>query len=204
MLTCVQNDIKAMLARKSQLQAANQIGLSTLERSRLIQQRTMALRRQDYIEVEQIDAKLELAKTQEPVKPETSIDLLAKVNERNRKANMEAVRKAEIAESERKRRERKLASQGGGTSTPSDPSARLKILPRTFNSNTPTRFVFRFVFMALFLFHRRSGTPVTTGSPGPPKTNLSALAHTAGQAPVKGSSFEDSLIDSVEVDLGDF
>jgi hypothetical protein len=50
---------------------------------------------------------------------------------------MEAVRKAEMAEFERKKKERKLLAQNGGRSTPVDPSARLKTLPRMFNSNTP-------------------------------------------------------------------
>ena len=59
-------------------------------------------------------------------------DMLAKVNERNRKANLEAVRKAELMEAERKRRERRAAMAGTGTPVPSDPSARLKVTPRTF------------------------------------------------------------------------
>ena len=144
-----------MLQRKSQLQAATiQAGvLSTLERSSLIQQRTLAQRRQDYAEVEAIEGKLKLDESLRqgssgdglsslsPKKPETSSELLAKVNERNRKANMEAVRKAELAEAERKRRERKLAAKGGtgsgrNTPNPIDPSARLRTMPRLFNDTT--------------------------------------------------------------------
>ena len=115
-----------------------------MERSRLNQARTLAQRRNDWNEVAEIDAKLaeESARTSEkkeqPPKTNNVQDLLAKVNERNRKANMEAVRKAEMAEMERKKKGRKLLAQ----STPVDPSARLKTLPRTFNSNTPvTRLV---------------------------------------------------------------
>ena len=105
-----------------------------LERSRLMQVRTLALRRQDYAEVAEIDVKLEEANktSSPPVKQHDGVDLLAKVNERNRKANVEAVRRAELAETERKRRDRKLATRNGGTPTPSDPSARLKTLPKTF------------------------------------------------------------------------
>ena len=43
-------------------------------------------------------------------------DKLAKVNERNRRANMEAIRKTEAAEAERRRKEREkrlAASQSG-------------------------------------------------------------------------------------------
>lgn len=135
----VQNDITAMLARKSTLNT-NKPGVSaTMEKSRLTQAKTLAQRRHDFAEVEEIDAKLaELAAATAEREPHRSepTDLLAKVNERNRKANMEAVRKAELAEVERKRRERKLAASG--TATPVDPSARLKIKPRLFNAATPT------------------------------------------------------------------
>lgn len=44
-------------------------------------------------------------------------DLVAKVNKRNRLLNEEAIRKAEAAETERKRRERR-AKANGGTDTP--------------------------------------------------------------------------------------
>jgi len=79
-----------------------------------------------------------------------------------------------MAEIERKKKGRKLLAQ----STPVDPSARLKTLPRTFNSNTPVT---------------RPGTPATPG------------AAPAPLAPArKNSSFEASLIESIEIDLGDF
>ncbi|KAF4613299.1 hypothetical protein D9613_011058 [Agrocybe pediades] len=180
-------DITAMLARKAQLQGTKNTGLSALERSSLMQIRTLALRRQDLTEVAEVDAKLaeHAAMAPQSTRPE-QVDLLAKVNERNRKANLESVRKAELAEAERKRRERKLAMKNGGTApVPADPSARLKITPRTFNSNTPNA--------------TRPGTPVVNDKA------VAANAASAGKAPVKGTSaFEASLIDSVEIDLGDF
>lgn len=135
-----------MLIRKNQLMGNKNAGLSTLERSSLNQKRTLAFRRHDFAEVAEIDAKLaeDAANTSEQParKHDTHADMLTKVNERNRKANLEAVRKAELMESERKRRERRLG-QSGGTPAPIDPSARLKVAPRTFIA-TPnaTRFVF--------------------------------------------------------------
>ncbi|GLB39999.1 putative plus-3-domain-containing protein [Lyophyllum shimeji] len=147
-----ESDINAMLARKSQLNNLKPTGLTTLERSRLMQARTLAERRHDFAEVAEIDAKLaELgAPTQSERRDETA-DMLARVNERNRRANMEAVRKAELAEAERKRRERKLAAAGGtGRLTPVDPSARLKTKPRLFDVATPTT---------------RPGTPNLAGTP---------------------------------------
>ena len=195
------SDITAMLARKNQLSSGVQQSSAaiTLERSRLIQARTLALRRQDAVEVAEIDVKLaalpEVATTRTPEEDDVAARL-AKVNERNRKANLEAVRKAELQEVERKRRERKLANaNGSGVTTPIDPSARLRTIPKTFSNQS------------------RSATPVANGtpqiksekdalrpvSPLPP----SALSSTT-TASDKLKSFQASVIDSVEVDLGDF
>ena len=143
-----------MLARKNQL-IAKSTALSTVDRSMLMQQRTLAIRRQDYAELAEIDAKLatDVPKAPESAKQNT-LDLLAKVNERNRKANLEAMRKAELESVERKRRERKLALEKGASGSPGpiDPSARLKITPRTFNSATPTtRFVIALHCSALLI-----------------------------------------------------
>jgi RNA polymerase-associated protein RTF1 len=128
-----------MLARKSQLRSNKSAGMLTLERSRLMQARTLAQRRHDFKDVELIENQLtELAATLPPDHArDDDDDMLTRVNERNRRANMEAVRKAEIAEADRKRRERKLAATGS-TPTPVDPSARLKTVPRLFNSATPS------------------------------------------------------------------
>ncbi|KAH7919395.1 plus-3-domain-containing protein [Leucogyrophana mollusca] len=196
-----ESDITAMLARKNQLSnGAHSAAALTLERSRLMQAKTLAIRRQDYTEVAEIDAKL--AELPVPVniarEEENLSDRLAKVNERNRKANLEAVRKAEILESERKRRDRKLAAAGAsGTATPTDPSARLKVLPRTFNSTS------------------RSGTPNINSAGTPLPSSDVAGARSISPlpppslsgprtSPEKIRSLEVSVIESIEVDLGDF
>jgi RNA polymerase-associated protein RTF1 len=125
-----------MLRRKSQLQGDTgkpQANRVTLERARLMQARTLALRRNDKEEVAMLDAQLaELVVESPPAKSEPlegAAALVAKVNERNRKANQEAIRRAELQEAERKRRERRL-----GTPTVVDPSARLRTVPRMFAS----------------------------------------------------------------------
>lgn len=116
-----ESDINAMLLRKSQLASNKLTGTAlTMERSRLAQARTLALRRQDHEEVKQLDeriAELDLEKREK--KEEGSVeDLLAKVNERNRKANAETLKNI-AAREERKRRERKLAmAANGGSATP--------------------------------------------------------------------------------------
>jgi RNA polymerase-associated protein RTF1 len=139
-----QSDVSAVLARKSLLSAKQSPVFNKMEKSRLMQARTLAIRRQDAAEVQVIDAQLaELTAREEPENArQDGTDMLARVNERNRKANLEAVRKAELMEAERKRRERKLAAMGGsGALTPSDPSARLKTLPRLFESSRFVLFV---------------------------------------------------------------
>ena len=119
-----------MLARKQAIQASKQSPAAlAMERSRLHQARTLALRRQDYAEVTEIDQRLAqlaaLAPQRDAQREPSSSDMLAKLNERNRKANQEAVRKAERAELERKRRERTLRA-GTATPTLSDAASRLK------------------------------------------------------------------------------
>lgn len=131
-----QNDIAAMLRRKTQLQGdagKSQANRVTLERARLMQARTLALRRNDKAEAAMLETQLaELAVESAPAIPEPTEDasaLLAKVNERNRRANQEAIRRAELQEAERKRRERRL-----GTPTALDPGGRLRTVPRMFGS----------------------------------------------------------------------
>ncbi|KAF8874836.1 hypothetical protein BD779DRAFT_1565326 [Infundibulicybe gibba] len=189
-----ENDIKAILDRKNQLQAHKPQGLSTLERSRLNQARTLAQRRHDYAEVAEIDAQLAVynatGSNDRRNGRQEDVDMLAKVNERNRKANLEAVRKAELMEADRKRRERKLAAAGGAVA-PQDPSARLKIMPRLFNAATPSS---------------RPGTPSGVGTP-PLHVQPAAGSRPVSPLPPSKSgskTFEAAIIDSIEVDLGDF
>ncbi|KAG1872962.1 hypothetical protein DFJ58DRAFT_760541 [Suillus subalutaceus] len=196
-----ESDITAMLARKSQLSNLPSGASLTLQRSSLVQARTLAIRRQDYAEVAEIDAKLaELPAVATPARnggEESLNDKLAKVNERNRKANLEGVRKAEMLEAERKRRERKM--NASGTATPADPSARLKTVPRLFNDTIS-----------------RSGTPNINGT-GTPALQAHDAAGGRSISPFpplalsdprtgtkKDKSLEVSVIEMIEVDLGDF
>jgi RNA polymerase-associated protein RTF1 len=113
-----------MLARKQMMSSKQSAASVRMEKSRLTQARTLALRRQDLAEVRSIDAQLaELNATNpEAVREETTADIMAIVNERNRKANLEATRKAEQKEAERKKRERKLAAAARASNSPA-PSA---------------------------------------------------------------------------------
>ncbi|KAI6026028.1 hypothetical protein EDC04DRAFT_2721634 [Pisolithus marmoratus] len=192
-----ESDISAMLARKNQLTHQQSAAAITMERSRLMQARTLAMRRQDYAELQDIEAKLkELPVVQSTREEEESLaDKLAKVNERNRRANLEAVRRAEF-EAERKRRERKLAAAGlSGTATP-ESSAKLKATPRflsaTSRSATPNGSA-----TATPILQAQSTVTARPISPMP-----TSVISTLQTSPSK--SLEASLIESIEVDLGDF
>nr|GAT58102.1 predicted protein [Mycena chlorophos] len=160
-----------------------------LERARLTAARKLAVARHDNVEMTEIDEQLrKLNEANGAVtKPrEQEEDKFAKVNERNRKANMEAVRKAELEAAERKRRERKAAAAGGkGSPVPkvNDPSARLRTVPRTFENATPN-----------------STRPTT---PNPSSQTTSAVAAPAPVASVLGKSLH-AVAQAIEVDLGDF
>ncbi|KAF7330020.1 Plus3 domain-containing protein [Mycena kentingensis (nom. inval.)] len=188
-----EEDITSMIARKrGNAPTANS---RVLERSRLIALRKLAVARQDSAEVVQIDEQLKVlndAAAAESAGTEAVEDKLARVNERNRKANMEAVRKAEIEAAEKKRRQRKAAAQGGGsgTSTPTqknfDPSARLRTVPRVFENVTPGG--------------SRPSTPNPTSTPpnGQQKVPVKASL-LSGRAKTM-----DAVAKSIEIDLGDF
>lgn len=186
-----ENDIATMLRRKSQLQGdagKSQANRVTLEKARLVQARTLALRRNDRKEAAMFHAQLaELAVESSPATPEPTEDasaLLAKVNERNRKANQEAIRRAELQEAERKRRERRL-----GTPTLLEPNGRLRTVPR--------------------MFHSRSTTPNPGASPSPNPSPVNKASRTnAMESPSKAGAgkgdFHARALETIEIDLGDF
>ena len=123
-LSELQSDISAMLARKRVMSSKQSAVSVRMEKSRLTQARTLALRRQDLTEVRSIDAQLtELNAANPEVEREgTATDIMAKVNERNRRANLEATRKAEQMEAERRKRERKLAAATRASNSPAPSS----------------------------------------------------------------------------------
>jgi RNA polymerase-associated protein RTF1 len=214
-----QNDIATMLRRKSQLQGdagKSQANRVTLEKARLVQARTLALRRNDRKEAAMFHAQLaELAVESSPATPEPTEDasaLLAKVNERNRKANQEAIRRAELQEAERKRRERRL-----GTPTLLEPNGRLRTVPRMFHS----RYGYSFSFLLWskprwsprlrlkIVLSARSTTPNPGASPSPNPSPVNKASRTnAMESPSKAGAgkgdFHARALETIEIDLGDF
>lgn len=93
-----------------------------MERSRLAQARILAHGRHDYDEVAEIEGQMALLEPSDDsatAKQREAQDRLTKLSEKNRKANAEAVRRRELQDTERKRKERKIAAMSkSGTATP--------------------------------------------------------------------------------------
>ncbi|TEB25534.1 hypothetical protein FA13DRAFT_1756583 [Coprinellus micaceus] len=198
-----EKDISAMLERKKAMSSTPSIQTLRMDRSKLNQQRSLALKRQDAKEVEILDAELARVQAQmdrlgaDEVVGDTMDEKLRRVNERNRKANTESVRRAEVVEAERKRRERevmaKAAAQGGvaagvAVAMKYDPSARLKTVPRMFNAATPTT---------------RPATPANDSTAGTPAAEAKP-ANGAKPGDCRQIAFEQQMLDTIEIDLGDF
>jgi RNA polymerase-associated protein RTF1 len=124
----VQEHISKMLEKRKALSHTALNGSRTpleltMERSRLQQALSLAQARQDEEEVRTIRedlANLPGAPTSDETSRTQGIEddmraKLALVNEKNRKANLEDIRKQEIADAERKRARRKLEASRSGT-----------------------------------------------------------------------------------------
>lgn len=204
------SDITAMLKKKKEMSATQSNSDLVLEKQGLHQARSLALKRQDYKEATELEEKISELEIRihgssnggSPKKAADDKDeILRRVNERNRKANLDAVRRAEAAASEQKRREReaaaKAAAQGGAAAAAAvvakfDPSARLKTMPRLFNAATPGT---------------RPGTPASaSGTPAPPSAMVNASDSSVRPLPTANTTmaFEKKLLDDIDIDLGDF
>ncbi|KZO90106.1 plus-3-domain-containing protein [Calocera viscosa TUFC12733] len=98
-----EGEITAMIARKHRISGKGNANQAYAEKSRLHQERALALARRDQEEVKRLDALIQSQGASSPA-PNNIQDSLAKVNERNRKANLDRIRKAEAAEAEERRR----------------------------------------------------------------------------------------------------
>ena len=100
-------EINEMIIKRQQ-HAASSLGANTvIEKSVLLQRRVIALENGDYEELEQIDQRLEQLDSilnKSSRQKQNELDRLAQVNLRNRKANLEGIRRAEIIAQENRRK----------------------------------------------------------------------------------------------------
>jgi hypothetical protein len=112
--THLQADITAMITRKSALSRPKSTE-SRLELNRKRTEHSLAIKRKDYDAAEKLaaeiaDMEMTLSMTAPPApKPDRADDTMAKLNEKNRKAQAEAIRKSD-ADNKEKRRLAALAS----------------------------------------------------------------------------------------------
>lgn len=145
-------------------------------KSGIIGKRKLALQRGDTREVAELTKELETVEEdlKQRVLKSTAPDALSKVNERNRKANLESMRKAELEVIARRKRE----AAGGATV---DLSARVKTVPKT-------RFDSRYVSSEASW----SGADVAVRSAGTPSTPAAATP-TLPTAPVTSTTNSSRL-----------
>ncbi|KAH8100443.1 hypothetical protein DFH11DRAFT_1525198, partial [Phellopilus nigrolimitatus] len=123
-------DVAAILARKAELNRSLPKSRTTatkaaLERAELVRMRALAQMRRDFAESAALEVQLAALDARQgvgaPARSEKE-DILAKVNERNRQVNRDAVRRAEVAEAERRKKARlaraAAAANGSRAGTP--------------------------------------------------------------------------------------
>lgn len=180
--------VRAKKAMRAQGQGPTTLTIS--ERLRLESERDQAAAKNNTELVERLNSLLEQASAP-VVKSDT---LMSELNERNRRANREEIRRAEIAASELRRQHMK--AHGTSHAVRPDPSARVKTNPRmTYEtkSGSPSR-----------------ATPSASdpnASPRPEEVNpSSATAVAAAKAKGPPTRFEEMVASRVhiDIDIGDF
>lgn len=180
-----ESEITHMISRKNRLSGKGNANQQYAEKSRMHQERALAAARRDHLEVARLDALINSQARISTPEPNGVMDSLMKVNERNRKANLERVRKAEAAEAEERRRQsglrpgitRKLHSTSTGNTPVLGPQDTSKdsIQPLTLDGGG--------------LLTPGANTPSGGMSPNPRRA-----------AP----RLESKLATSIDLDLGDF
>jgi hypothetical protein len=171
-------DIARMLERKrADVPSAR---AAMLERARLHQALELARARNERVEVADLEAQLaQLAGPADApaVGPEDALQArLREVDERNRRASAEAARRAEI---ERKRARRKLEAERAAVSTPDAVASR---------PGTPAA---------------KNGVPAEKPAALPPSA-LGLSGNAADKVAQEADSLEKSVLEEVDLDLGDF
>jgi RNA polymerase-associated protein RTF1 len=128
-------EINDMIKRRQEL-TGNTLGANTvIEKSMLQQKRAIAVENGRLEELEEIDRQIEdIDRILNKTKRRVDMDKLAKVNERNRKSNLEEIRRAEVLAVETRRKEAL-----NHKSNSSNPFNRLRTSARIFYESTSPR-----------------------------------------------------------------
>ncbi|KAH8115538.1 hypothetical protein DFH11DRAFT_1876749 [Phellopilus nigrolimitatus] len=120
-------DVTAILVRKAELNHSRPKTRTTAAKAALERMRALAQMRRDFAESAALDAW-------------QGADILAKVNERNRQANRNSVRRAEVAEAERRKKTRLARAVLANGSRPGTPGVLKCVLLLFFCCARPTDF----------------------------------------------------------------
>jgi len=174
-------EISQMIARQKELRNQPTHNELYSKRAQLNMQRTLAQKRADRAEVDKLTAEIveidEVMKGSAPAATDagtSQLDTLARLNERNRRLNIESMRKAE-AEAARRKRE---AAHG---TKPLDLSARVRTVVKTH-------------------FDSRAGTPGTPGPAAPAAQASITTATTIEEMSTLNGSKVDVLAESVVIE----
>ena len=142
--TLSQEEFKEMIKRRNDLNP--NVMTATVRIKALTEQRKVADVDHDESEVSRIDREIEqleavLSGAKNPLslqkREETQMERLARLNQQNRKTNMQEIRKAELAEKRRNMMAAKaMATNGGNASVFMDPFARVKTRAKVFHEET--------------------------------------------------------------------
>ncbi len=173
-----------------------------------MQELNLARKRYDTVEIAKLEEKLKaFNETADMFAVKKEMDPLTLVNERNRLANNEGVRRAEAEHAKKKFRDRKAALAGSRPGTPSLLKSRL-----VFN-DIASAWTAAYTRCSLVSNATPKDSPLllpTTGLESHNATTRSvsplpaaAMGNGATKAPQK-RTFEAMLVNEVDVDLGDF
>ncbi|BGP31742.1 RNA polymerase-associated protein rtf1 [Rhodotorula toruloides] len=177
--TLTEEDLAAELAKKNRQPGG------AAARVRLKMQRDHAMHNGDFEKAAELSA--QLAELEGPAADDA--DRTKRINDRNRAANREEVKRAE-ARSQEERRKISEALQRGDTSVKVDPSARVKTMPRLNYDSRP-----------------QTPTPGTPGSGTQTPLNGASASSNLGGAPMngtpraKGNKIESVVASRVQLDL---
>lgn len=123
-------EVNEMIKKRQKFSGASVGANAVIEKSMLLQQRVIAMEKGDFAEVEKVDERLDnverVIQRNQKQTGESEMDKLAKVNERNRRINLERVRRAEVQANENRR---KAAALGNSAA---DPFSRLRTRSKIF------------------------------------------------------------------------
>jgi RNA polymerase-associated protein RTF1 len=150
-----------------------------VSKSMLQEKRAIALEKNDFVALERIDFEIEqIDRAMNKNKRKSELDKLAKVNERNRRRNLDEIRRAEIRAQEMRRK----ALKEPNAASVADPFSRHRTQPRLFYES-----------------NSKSATPVPEGKTEEPQMEIGV--EPVSSVTAKKTAAMDDMIASLDIDV---